>query len=226
MLGYGPKAGSCFSCELVRGALNPSPPYSSFTAHPHAQDSYMVLSGRKAAERRKKLQQQQLLLLPPPKQPQEQRWLSLQHQSILQDAVVRAIVALKARGGSSLHAVQRYLQDSFPSSDDTWRRQILSPKRVRTALGAVARKAGALWKLEPSEQHHENLAPAVSRTSNAAITPDNLAGNDGEDDDDDEEQRQYARLKDFIRRSEQRGVGHERKAAHFVCARTLHGAGA
>eukprot|EP01043_Picozoa_sp_COSAG02_P032369 COSAG02_NODE_2159_length_9628_cov_7.080596_6_plen_302_part_00 len=178
----------------------------------------MALSGKRAQARRKQQKQQQ--------QQQQQhspRWL--------QDAVMRALVALKARSGASLHAVQRHVQNSFSREY-----RPLSAKRVQGALAKVAHCWKGLWKLSdtPDFGHHQSAAasPAVSPVSEATTdSPSEAQAQQKMQLEEDchleetecDERDQYARLKEFIRKCEQRGAGHELRRAHFISARTLHG---
>ena len=191
----------------------------------------MALSGKKAQLKQQQQQQQQ--------QQQHSQQHGQQHsqQRWLQDAVKRALIALKARGGSSLRAVQRYLQDACRGES---RAHMLSTQRVRSALGEVARSVGAVWKLtdKPScaikKGSDERLERQQSAVASPPISPVNEAAPDSPEGGEPEnlpegahcaaeEQRQYDRLKLFIQSCERQGIGHERRRAHFITARTLHG---
>jgi hypothetical protein len=117
---------------------------------------------------------------------------------------------------------------------------------VRSALGEVARSVGAVWKLVPDKpEGDDRLGRQQSTVASPPSSPVNEAAPDSprrvephrhEDHEGGEpenlpevahraaeEQRQYDRLKLFIQSCERQGIGHERRRAHFITARTLHG---
>lgn len=189
----------------------------------------MALSGVKARERRERQQQKKKMQKPQSTKPQR-IWV--------RDAVVRAFVSLKGRGGQSLRGVLRYLQACCNARPGVY---MPSTERVLATMRTVATAQGntSLWKLtkEKSIQLH-SAAWSAGKYKVASLNQDagrgcsqeqHIAhGNHNPRSCDStnghaEVERQFSRLKEFLLCSERADTRHKGPFTSAILARTLHG---